>query len=211
MASNGRRSERDWRPIPDPTNLTTEQLRRELSGLRDIIEARLDANDVATKLLSETVNRTPTIVQTEITHVRELILEKQANSDGQAKERFASIALQFKERDERSAQLAKTQDEALKAALQSAEKLNAAQGEANKEANGKTEISVAQQLKAVTDKIEVINGRLDRDEGQNKGTSEQRVDSRDVRQDFRQVASLGISVILGLLTVITFALYVTKK
>jgi hypothetical protein len=40
----------DWRPIPDPTRLTTEQLRRELATLREILETRLDAMDRATEL-----------------------------------------------------------------------------------------------------------------------------------------------------------------
>jgi hypothetical protein len=74
----------DWRPVPDPTLLTTAQLRQELGALREILEARLNAMDLATRLLDATVNRTPTIIQTEIAHVRELDAE-----------RFASVAKQF--------------------------------------------------------------------------------------------------------------------
>ncbi len=32
----------EWRPAPDPTKLTTEQLRREVAMLREILETRLD-------------------------------------------------------------------------------------------------------------------------------------------------------------------------
>jgi hypothetical protein len=39
-----------WQPIPDPTKLTTEQLRRELATLREILETRLHGMDRATKL-----------------------------------------------------------------------------------------------------------------------------------------------------------------
>ena len=37
-------------PLPDPTKLTTEQLRRELATLREIIETRLDGMDRATEV-----------------------------------------------------------------------------------------------------------------------------------------------------------------
>jgi predicted component of type VI protein secretion system len=37
-------------PVPDPTKLTTEQLRRELATLREIIETRLDGMDRATEV-----------------------------------------------------------------------------------------------------------------------------------------------------------------
>src|SRR5665213_462443 len=38
-------SSEDIRPIPDPSTLTTAQLHRELSALRELIEARLDGTD----------------------------------------------------------------------------------------------------------------------------------------------------------------------
>lgn len=41
-----------WLPIPDPTRLTTEQLRRELATLREIIETRLHGMDRATEVAS---------------------------------------------------------------------------------------------------------------------------------------------------------------
>jgi hypothetical protein len=36
--------------VPDPTTLTTDQLRRELAALRELLEVRLDAMDTATEL-----------------------------------------------------------------------------------------------------------------------------------------------------------------
>src|SRR5579863_5690098 len=128
----------DWRPIPDPTVLTTEQLRRELSALREILTARLDGMDRATVLLDETVNRTPTIIQTEISHVRELMQEK-----------FAGVDQRFTERDIRFAQQNTANAAAVEAALRAARELGEAQSRANTLANAKTEESVAQQLKAL--------------------------------------------------------------
>jgi hypothetical protein len=177
--------------VPGPPYLTTEELRRDVSALREILQARLDGMDRAAVVLAETVNRTPTAIQTAISHLKELHDERFRSTSLESDERFKSVALQFKERDERSSQLAKTQDEALKAALQSAEKLNEAQGSANKEANAKTEITFAQQLKAVTDKIEVINGRLDRGEGTASG-----------QQDFRTERRLDLGQVIAVVAVI---------
>jgi len=193
-----------WVPVPDPTALTTAQLRRELATQREILEAqlgavkasieeRLDA-DAANLLRLKAFDRIPADVNERIGHLKEL-----------HGERFASIALQFKERDDRSAQLAKTQDEALKAALQAARELNSAQGEANKEANAKTEVSFSQQIKAIEDKVEVINGRLNRGEGSAAGAADTRTESR--LNQGQMIAYAGIAlVILGLILA-----YVTKK
>jgi hypothetical protein len=46
---NGGQSPGGWRPVPDPTVLTTEQLLREISGLRELLQARFE------QLLSELV------------------------------------------------------------------------------------------------------------------------------------------------------------
>jgi hypothetical protein len=48
-----------WQPVPEPTRLTTEQLRRELATLREIIETRLHGMDRATEVAStqSAVNR----------------------------------------------------------------------------------------------------------------------------------------------------------
>ena len=35
----------DWRPVPDPTLLTTQQLLRELASLRELLEVRIDGLD----------------------------------------------------------------------------------------------------------------------------------------------------------------------
>jgi hypothetical protein len=84
-------------PVPDPTVLTTEALTRAVNGERDLNTARLEVLrerlrgiDRATELLNETVNRVPTDLQREITHLREL-----------TEERFRSVETQFKERDTR--------------------------------------------------------------------------------------------------------------
>jgi hypothetical protein len=158
--------------------------------------------DRATVVLSDSVNRTPTAIQTAIAHLKELHDERFRSVGLESDERFKSVALQFKERDERSAQLAETQAEALAAALKAAKELNGAQGDANREANAKTEITFGQQIKAVEDKIEVINRRLDTGQGTQEGSAR-------YRSEQRLNANLVIGVLGLLLTavIIGVALY----
>jgi hypothetical protein len=194
----------DWRPIPDPTLLTTQQLLRELAALRELLEARLDGMDRATALLSETVNRTPTVIQTEIAHVREV-----------DDERFRSISQQFAERDVRTDQAAKASNEALDAALLAAKELVAQQNEANAAAADKAEQSTIKQIdqigiridtmqKALDDRLTELKERIDRGEGSSSGASEYRTERR---LDLGQVVAV-IAVIVAVLSVV---LYVVKK
>jgi hypothetical protein len=193
-----------WVPVPDPTERTTRELRRELATQREILEAqmqsfveamraRLDAMDVANELRLAEFRQIPESIREQVAHLREL-----------TDERFASIALQFKERDERATQLAKSQADALEAALRAAKELNAAQGESNKEANAKTEVTFGQQIKAVEDKIEVINRRLDTGQGSAEGATAQRADTR-----------LNMGAVVGwglfLISVLSFVLLYSAK
>lgn len=62
----------DVRPIPDPTLLTTQQLFRELATLERLINARLDAMDKAVALLHEQVGKTPSEIDLQVSHLKEL-------------------------------------------------------------------------------------------------------------------------------------------
>jgi hypothetical protein len=152
-------------PIPDPTTLTTDQLRRELAALRDTVETRLDAMDKAAQLFHENLTRVPTDTDKQISHLKEL-----------HEERFASIQTQFDERDVRSAASEDAAKVAVDAALQAQKEAAAAQNASNAAAITKSEAATVKQIDgilalltsnstALSDKIAVINGRLDRSEG----------------------------------------------
>ena len=87
--------------IPGPPYLTTEELRRDVSALREILQARLDGMDRATVVLSDTVNRTPTAIQIAVGNLRELAEEKLDSASRVSAERFESLVNRFAERDER--------------------------------------------------------------------------------------------------------------
>jgi len=71
-----------WQPVPDPTSLTTEQLRRELAILREIIETRLHGMDRATEVASAqaAVNRD------KIEHTRDRLHEEMTTQVVQLRE-----------------------------------------------------------------------------------------------------------------------------
>jgi hypothetical protein len=189
---------------------------QEVAALREILTTRLDGIDRATSLLSETVNRTPTQIQTEIAHVRELMTEKLGSLGGQAEEKFRSIEQRFDERDVRTGQAATASAQALAAALQAAKEAVFEQAQAAAKAAEKTELSFSKQIDQIQlqittvadglgDKIDDLKGRIDRGEGTAAGASEHRTETRLNLGAITGFAVLMVAVISLIL------LYATKK
>lgn len=161
----------DVRPVPDPTRLTTDQLRQAIGSLREIIEARLNAGDTATHLLQEITDRIPARIDEKIAALREFHEEK-----------FNSIQLQFKERDTRVAESAQQTKVAVDAALAAAEKAAGKRDEENARSQSKSEAAILKQIDALSilltasskgldDKITDAKDRLTRLEGRTEGTA----------------------------------------
>jgi anti-sigma28 factor (negative regulator of flagellin synthesis) len=208
--------ETGWTPRPDPTLLTTQQLLRELSSLREIFETRLSGMDRAAEVLSETVNRTPTAIQSAVGNLREVYDERFISIERVSNERLKSIAQQFTERDVRTEQAATASASALAAALQAAKEAVFEQAQAAAKAAEKTELSFTKQIDQIqlqiktsgdasNDRIAELKERIDRGEGQDTGVSGQRAETR---------LNTGtiISIALLVLSVLTFVVfYVVKK
>lgn len=184
--------------VPGAKYLTTEELRRDVSALREILQARLDGMDRATVVLSETVNRTPTAIQTAISHLKEL-----------HDERFSSVAKQFEERDVRTGQAADAAGSALSAALQAAKEAVFEQSQAAAAAAAKAELSFTKQVdqiglrldtmqKGLEDRIGELKERMDRGEGGASGVAAG-------RSERRLDAGMMTGVIGVVLTVVTIA------
>jgi len=152
MAEYDDRNERDrnWRPIPDPTILTTLQLQREISALKEIIFTRLDANDKAVELLHADVTRVPTDTDKAIAHLKEL-----------HNERFEGIEKQFSERDTRMTRELEHSQTALEAALLSAEKAVNKQNENFALSIAKSENATNKQMEQQATLIHTSNGALE--------------------------------------------------
>src|SRR5678816_2500369 len=99
----------DSRPVPDPTLLTTQQLIREMSNLKEVIFTRLDAMDRAMIVFTDQITRVPSDVDKQVGQLKELHQEK-----------FAGVEKQFAERDIRTRQDAQAGKDNIAAALQAA-------------------------------------------------------------------------------------------
>jgi hypothetical protein len=122
----------DWKPRPDPSVLTTQQLVREIASLKEVIFTRLDGMDRAILLFNENITRVPTETQRAVATLKELLEvrldamdkaivisrtfpdrlpalmdEKIAALHDVFQEKFDSIRLRFQERDVRTEQTAK--------------------------------------------------------------------------------------------------------
>lgn len=195
-------------PSPDPSTLTTNQLHEAISNLRSVFETRLNAMDKASEVLSENVNRVPTLLDRQIQQIKELHGEKFASVEKQLAGMISGIALQFEERDVRSKASETSASIAVAAALQAQKEAAAAQNDANAAAITKSEASTVKQLdgimallasntKAIDEKIASINGRLDRGEGANTG-------GRDTREESRSNIGMILAVIGAIVGVVGF-------
>lgn len=166
----------DLRPIPDPTELTTAAILRELAALREVLEAqitgqreffvaRIDGMDKAISLLQVITDRQPSDVDKKITNLQRLHEEK-----------FGSVQVQFQERDVRVEQTAKDTKTAVDAALAAQEKSAGKQADSFALSIGKSETATTKQIdqlgvliqqstKASDEKISDMKDRLIRVEG----------------------------------------------
>ena len=133
MISDENRTAETWRPVPDPTLLTTQQLLRENLALRELIEARLLGMDKAIALIQANADRSPSIA--------EVVAE--------FREKFSGIQVQFRERDQRTEQAAKESKIAVDAAF-------AAQKEAVGEQNKSATAAITKSETATTKQIDAI-------------------------------------------------------
>lgn len=151
----------------DPTPLTTAQILREISWLRELLEGRMTASDKAVALLQATMDKSPSVAELFAKH----------------EEMFRGIDLQFRERDVRTDQLASQAKIAIDAALQAQKEAVAQQNESNSLAIAKSEASSIKQMdainvlisastKALDDKIGDLKDRLGTVEAKSVGKTE---------------------------------------
>lgn len=216
-------------PVPDPTLLTTQQLLREMANLREVIFTRLDGNDRAIVLFNENLTRVPTDTDKQVQHLRELheerIVSVETGASLQLKaaidkftEMFASIQVQFRERDVRSESSKIASDIALAAALQAAKEAVGEQNKSSTAAISKSEASTIKQIeqmgtliqqvgKALDEKFSDVKDRLTLIEGRTAGLGEARA-SHQVSAGFIVAV---ISTIIAFVAVVIAILEAVRK
>ena len=148
-------------PVPDPTKLTTDQLRREIMALREILEQRIEGIDRFIAVLKEQGDLRQQVVDKASNHLRELVSEqigtlsakvsgKLDQHVGETAERFAGVAAQFSERDTRTDQRAGDTKLAVDAAFAAA-----------KEATSKIELGFTKQIDSMVLAMDTLSKNLD--------------------------------------------------
>lgn len=182
-------------PVPDPTVLTQQQLTREISAAREIVETRVNC-------LEEIIERLQLVADKQI-GLREAAI---ANLQSLQDEKFKGIQTQFAERDIRTEQTARDSKVAVDAALQAAKEAVGEQNKSSALAIAKSEAATTKQIdqisviintmaKGLDDKIDDIKGRLNAIEGHGKGTNE---------IWGYIIGGLGVLMMLGTLLVMAF-------
>ena len=172
----------EWRPVPDPTELTTQQLATAISSQRDLFETRLEAMDKAVMVLQSMANRSPTIgeVYTKFNEKFAAIEQLLSAMDNISKERFLRIDQQFIERDKRTDQLTLASSTAIAAALQAQKEAAGETQKSSAAAIAKSETSTSESIKqlqalfqtsigGLTTQLLDLKSRLDKGEGQGVG------------------------------------------
>ena len=137
----------ETRTNPDPSTASNEAITRSARSERDftlgqiaVLKQRLDGMDEAAKVLSSTINRVPTEVQKEVTHVREVFLEK-----------FESVDRQFTIAEAQRLEQKADAKTGLDAALSAQKEAAAEQNKSNTLAITKSENGTVENIKKLED------------------------------------------------------------
>lgn len=152
------------RPVPDPTSLTTAALTREIEALKELLSTRLEAMDKAMTLFSDNLTRTPTEIDKQINHLKEVMKETFKTVD----EKYASVQVQFRERDQRMDQTGKDSKVAVDAALSAQKEAAAATNASNIAAIVKSEAAFTKQIDTISELIRTTASGWDRQMGDMK-------------------------------------------
>lgn len=168
------------KPDPDPTLLTTENLRREISHLKELTAEKLETQLTRVDAIEHRLDHKYTETAEAIKNLHKLILANIETLASVMSQRFESIAIQFTERDKRTEQLSLADKTAIAAALQAQKEAAGAQNESNAASVTKQEAAFTKLLdqnqvlfhtsmSALTTQINDLKSRLDTGEGQSKG------------------------------------------
>lgn len=172
----------DFRPIPDPTLLTTQQLLREVAAVRELLTSIIKALEDKLETRIDGMDRALDLIQSKADKVPSEVDMKVGNLEKLHETRFTAISERFDERDRRFAQAEHAAEQSVDKALQAAERALSIQTNAFEKAVGKSEESVNKRIEqlnellnektnALDNKIGTNKERLDRLEGSSHGSS----------------------------------------
>jgi hypothetical protein len=197
------------RPIPDPTLLTTEQLLREISNLRENFNIRLDAMDKAVVLSTQNLSTLSLEIEKKIAHLAELTEAHRQSIVNEMKGRLHAIDSRFSERDVRAAQMSEANRMAIDTALQSVRDINQSQIRCTSEAAQKTELSTTKQIDQMGALIQASVGAIQAQMGDVKDRitkiESMKLGAHEVTTN-QQSNVLSITAIIGTITAIALVI-----
>lgn len=148
-------------PQPDPTVLTTQQMLREVSVLKELVEAQVHAVDRVVEQRFNGMDRALSLLQAKADKVPSETDVAVGNLQSLHEARFHQIDVQFSERDTRATQTATDIKSAVDAALKAASSAVELQNRSNQEAIAKQEIAFTKQIDQIANSILQINKTID--------------------------------------------------
>ena len=198
-------------PIPDPTVLTTQNLALAIQSLDKLLSTRIDAVETSQITFQENVQRVPTQIDREISHLKELIQEK-----------FETIALQFKERDTRVENTATLVSKAVDAALQAAKEAVGKQNDAFTTSISKSELATVKSIDslattlqvsvaAIDSKITDLKERMSRIESSSVAKSDNEIHQQSIRSLNQGSGGLIINVVIAAVAIVALLAALLKQ
>lgn len=201
-------NERGWTPRPDPTVLTTDQLRREIAGLRDlfevkntIIEIRFEAQDKALSVLQNIADRQPwpAVLEERTLALREVMMQM-----------FSTDSVKFTELDKRTEALTAAGKIAIDAAFKAQQEAASKQEAQFTKVIDQTRELTQSGINGLQAQIQDLKSRLDKGEGAGHGRADQVVVQNRTEDQSAKFFSMGISVIVMLIGVGALAISFMK-
>jgi hypothetical protein len=207
-------------PVPDPSVITSQEIAKAKAELRDeynvlmhanetarelirqVLETRLDSMDRASVVLSENVNRVPTLLDRESSRLEKLFEEKLFGMIT----KFDGIQVQFRERDIRTDQDKIAATTAVNAALQAQKEAAGAQNEANAAAITKSENSFTKEIDGLKSLINTVRDAIQSDVGNLKQRLD-RGEGSDSGHGAAQASMIAIAAVLISLVVGGFTIF----
>lgn len=172
----------------DPTELTTEALRREIDLLGSLIAARLVAVEKTQQAFEQNITRVPTDVDKQVGQLRDLLEMRFQVADAN----FANIDTQFRERDVRTDLAADSVGKAIDAALRAAQERADKTESALFKQLDQLSVLFDRQAAALQQQLGDVKERVIAMEQRSEGSIEQRSEGRDSQ-------SLWAGIIFGLI------------
>lgn len=159
-------------PVPDPTELTTQALLREIGALKELFDTRFSA-----------IHETIRLIQVSVDHRGEAVRQEVGHLDTLFNEKFIRIQTQINERDIQTDKASRDVKSAVDAAFAAAKEAVGEQNKSNALSITKSEAATTKQIdgifelartntKASDDKFSDIKDRLTTIESHSKGVGD---------------------------------------